>query len=52
MLEKEPRVEIPEKHLLRMSPPIHFELFVLSAAEMCDVGTLMYKEDEVGARCN
>lgn len=52
MAEREARVEIPEKHLLRMSSPIHFELFVLSAIEMCDVSTFMYKEDEAGARCN
>lgn len=51
MVEKEARVEILEKHLLGVSSG-HFELFVLSAVEMCDMSTFMYKEGEVGERCN
>lgn len=52
MVERKARVQILEKHLLSMSSPSHFELFVLSAVEMCDVSTFMYKEGEAGERCN
>lgn len=52
MVQREARVEILEKHLLSMSSASHFEVFVLSAVEMCDVSTFMYKEGEVGERCN
>jgi len=52
MVEREARVEILEKHLLSLASPSHFELFVHSVAEMCDVSTFMYKEGEIGERCN
>ena len=52
MVEREARVEILEKCLVSMSSSSHFELFVLSAVEMCDMSTFMYKEGEVRERCN